>query len=229
MANKAPDLLALIQKYAPVAPIDWQIADIRGILAHRFSYVVWPSGYGKTMVAALIIAARLILSKTRLRSFGGAGDEDQALLLHEALQGIFQHPELAPLMVETRGVMALKHAPKSTHRTLTTHAATTWGITPSDLTVDELAEATPAMEKMFHALISSLRKRKDSRLVIITSPGYRGSFAHKLLEEVRGDGRWFISERQEEEAPWLDTEHGDLYQRILPRSIYAAKHKGEWT
>ncbi len=228
MSDKLKEFLAFIKRYAEVPLISWQLTDIEGALAHRFSYLIWPSGYGKTMIAALIIAAHLILSKVRVRSFGGSGDEDQAGLLHQALQDIFAHPDLQGLVTETRNEIRLKHAPKSVHRTLATHVSTTWGLTPSILVVDELSEATPAMEKMFNALISSLRKKKDSRLLIITSPGLRGSFAHRLLEEVRDDDRWFVSERQEEETPWLDTDHADLYQRILPREITDAKHRGIW-
>lgn len=230
MSDKLKEYVAFIKRYAEVPLIPWQLTDIEGALAHRFSYLIWPSGYGKTMIAALIIAAHLILSEVRVRSFGGAGDEDQAGLLHQALQDIFAHPDLQGLVTETRNEIRLKHAPNSVHRTLATHVWSTWGITPSILVVDEYAESTPAMKKMFDAFIASLRKKKDSKLIVITSPGLRDSSADQLREDMKNDQRCFVSERTAEDthAPWLDTDYADLYQQILPREIHDAKHRGIW-
>lgn len=141
------DYLAFVTKYADAPLTEWQLQDIEGVLSHRFSFLIWPSGYGKTLCSALVISAHLILSRHRIISFGAAGDLDQALLLQAALDQIFTHDDLQRLVAQTHNKIKLRHFPKSVHRTLATHAASTWGVTPDFVFLDEVAEATPRWKK----------------------------------------------------------------------------------
>jgi len=219
------------QKYSPVPLTDWQLSILEGIFSNRFSIIILPSGFGKTLLASLNVAANLIGSSERIKSFGVAADIEQAGLLDQSLEGVFEHPQLRRLVDIKAWKISLKYAPKSTHETLPTHVPSVWGRTPSILTCDELSEATTQSEKNFFAMVSALRKQKNSKLVIITSPSLIDSTAHKILEAVRHDPKWFVIEytHTDVEASWLDLESEDVYDVLLPREIREAKHKGIWT
>ena len=227
---KASDGLRFCEKYSPVPLVPLQKEILAAMFGNRFCLVVEPSGWGKTLKAALHIGGHLICSKKKVRSFGIAGDQAQAGLLHAALVEIFAHPDLRRLVAETTWVLKLRHAPKSEHQTLATSPSTLWGITPRIVTSDELSEATPQAEKNFFAAVSSLRKQRDSKLVIITSPGIVGTTAHRIVESVRGDPKWCLIELTSEDyqPPWLDLESDSVYDALLPPEIREAKHKGIW-
>lgn len=218
------------ERYSPVELTPWQTEILRGIFQSRFSLIVLPSGYYKTGMAALAVGAHLICEKRKIRSFGLAGDLDQAGLLSEALEEIFQHDHLARLVDVTQWKISLKHGAKSVHETLASHVPSVWGRTPDLLVVDELAEATAQSEKAFFATVSALRKTKHSKLIIITSPSVVDVTAHRILEAVRHDPAWNVQERTSDdvEAPWLDTESEGVYDILLPPELRAAKHKGHW-
>lgn len=228
---KPTEGLRFAKRFSPVPLVDWQLDILKGIFENRFSIIILPSGYGKTLLASLHVAATLIGEPKRIRSFGIAGDQEQAGLLDQALDEVFEHPDLRRLVNVKQWKIALKHIPKSTHETLPTHVPSVWGRTPSILTCDELSEATAQSEKNFFAVVSALRKQKDSQLVIITSPSLIDSTAHRILEQVRHDPKWFVVEHTSEDisATWLDTESEDVYDVLLPREIREAKHKGIWT
>lgn len=223
--------LQFAKRYSPVPLVPWQLDILAGIFAHRFSIIVLPSGYGKTLLASLHVGATLFGERRRIRSFGIAGDIEQAGLLDQALEEVCGHPELRRLVTVGKWKVSLKGAPKSTHETLPSHVPSVWGRTPSILTCDELSEATTQSEKNFFAVVSALRKQKDSRLVIITSPSLIDSTAHRIVNMVRHDPKWFVAEHTSDDvqAPWLDTESEDVYDALLPREIREAKHKGIWT
>ena len=86
------------KRFAPVKLLEWQLAILHGMFAHRFSIIVIPSGYGKTLLAAIHVAATLIGEDRRIRSYGIAGDIEQAGLLDQALGEVFDHPELRRLV-----------------------------------------------------------------------------------------------------------------------------------
>ncbi len=228
---KVIDGIRFAKKYAPVPLTEWQLDILHGIFANRFSMIVLPSGYGKTLMAALNVSARLFCEHKRIRSFGVSGDLEQAGLLSQTLDDICEHPDLRSLVIKKQWRISLRQAPKSVHETLASHAATAWGRTPNVLTCDELSEATAQSEQNFFAMVSALRKQQHSSLVIITSPSLVDSTAHRILENVRGDPKWFVCEHTSDDidAPWLDTDSEDVYDSLLPFQIRQAKHKGIWT
>ena len=143
---KPADYLKFCKRYATVPLMPWQLEDLRGVAENRFSFLCYQSGTGKTTIfGGLGTAARLVLSKTKIQSYGGSGDEDQAKLMQAALETIFENPDLRRLVTVTANKIQLKHHPRSVHTTLATSPATSWGLTPSDLVIDELSEASGAM------------------------------------------------------------------------------------
>ncbi len=88
------------KRYAPVPLTEWQLDILEGIFANRFSIIILPSGYGKTLLAAINVSARLFCEHTRIRSFGVAGDQEQAGLLDQAIEGICDHPAGTLLSIE---------------------------------------------------------------------------------------------------------------------------------
>lgn len=226
---KPSDGLKFCKKYSPVKLTDWQEEILKGIFSNRFCLIILPSGAGKTLMASLAVGASLICSKKKIRSFAVSNDIEQAGLLDQSLNEVFEHPDLRRLVDATQWKIALKHQPKSVHQTLATHVSSAWGKTPHLVVADELSESTAASEKNFFAVVSALRKTKDSRLIIITSPSFRDSTAHKILEQVRNDPNWFCVEYTSDEisCPWLD-ESDSIYDVLLPREIRESKHKGIW-
>lgn len=227
---KPSDLLKFCKKYSPVPLVKFQLEILDGIFKNRFCIIVEPSGWGKTLKSGLHVAACMVGSKKRIRSFAIAGDLAQAGLLHQALVDIFQHEDLRRLVHETSWTLKLRHAPKSVHETLATSPSTVWGITPAILTVDELSEATAQSERNFFAAVSALRKDRDSKLAIFMSPGLRDTTAHRIVGTVRGDPKWFVVELTDadHQPPWLDSDSEGVYDALLPPEIREAKHAGRW-
>ena len=112
---------------------------------------------------------------------------------------------------------------------LAADAATSWGLLPAGIVIDELAwwSDVPEARALFDSLSSSAAKVAACRLIVITSPSAPGHFAHKIYETACIDPLWRVSE-QVGAPPWLDPAKVEEQRRRLAPSMFARLFEGVW-
>jgi phage terminase large subunit-like protein len=121
----------------------WQLADAAAILdatGPRLHYLTRPRGASKTTdLAAVAIVALLRQLPPRSRSYAAAADADQAALLLDALAGFVARTGglAATLRLETSKVTV--PGTGATLEVLAADEASSWGLKPALLIVDEFA------------------------------------------------------------------------------------------
>jgi len=95
--------------------------------------------------------------------------------------------------------------------------------------VDELAAwpSTREARSLWHSIYSGLPKRRDSRLVIITTAGDPGSMAAGILAGAKESPRWRVSDYVGT-LPWADAVDLVEQRRVLPESVYLRLHENRW-
>ncbi len=213
----------------------FQVADVGAVLsldplAPRLHFQTRPRGGSKTLDAAgACLVAMLTQAPARSTSHAFARDADQAARLLDALVGLAQRSGLAALLdIGTWAVSV-----KATGARLvieTADAASAFGALPFLVIADELAAwpTTRSARTLWEAVISGLPKRRDSRLLCITSAGDPAHWSHSVLEAARSSPRWRVSETLGP-VPWLDTDDLEEQRRLLPASSFARLHLNRWT
>ncbi len=109
--------------------------------------------------------------------------------------------------------------------------ASSWGLRPHLLVVDELAQwrSTLGPRRLWTSMISALPKVAGSRLVLRTSAGDPAPWAHTVLgDALAAPARWRVSQVPGP-CPWLDPADLDEQRRLLPDWEYARLHLNCWT
>lgn len=160
----------------------------------RWHLLLRPRGMSKTTDAALIaLSCLLTIQPPNSRSLVYAVDADQAALLFERMAGIIAALPADLVKVTLNRITNLK-----TGATLTiesSDAPSALGHTPWLVVVDEFCAwpDTRGPKRLWNAIISSLPKRSDSRLLVITSAGDPGSWTHDVVKQAQESGSWRYS------------------------------------
>ncbi|WP_062304140.1 terminase large subunit domain-containing protein [Demequina subtropica] len=189
-----------------------------------------PRGGSKTTDhAAVDLAAMLCQAPTRSTSLAYASDRDQAAILLEHMRAMVERTALGGLVeVTTWGLRVIRSG-----ATLTVEPAdapSAHGHVPYIVTVDELAQwpETRGHRALWHAIVSGLPKRKDSRLAVLTTAGDPAHWSAGVLEGARGSPRWTVREMAGP-VPWQDPADIAEQQRLLPGSVFARLILNRWT
>lgn len=214
----------------------WQRADARAILdtspdAPPWHFLTRPRGGSKTGdVAAVSLAWLLYQAEDRARGYGLAADRDQGALLVDAMAGfVHRTPELAAaVQVDAFRVTARRSL--ATLDVLPADEASSWGLSPRWLVVDELAQwgsgRTP--RRLWRSVVSSTPKKRP-RLVVMTSAGDPGHWSHEVLVSARRrTGRWRVSEVPGP-VPWQEAEDLTELEAVLPAWEFSRLVLNEWT
>src|SRR3972149_5428667 len=132
----------------------WQRQDFA--VALRTTKHLWrelPRGHSKTQDAGAVALATLVLGAPGQRIFFAATDADQAALAFDSLRGFVRRSPLLSnaLRVLRREVVYEEH--DSIVTVLSADAASSWGLRPSLVVADEVAQwRTPAHEEFFWSL-----------------------------------------------------------------------------
>ncbi len=121
---------------------DWQRDDFAALddPAHRHAFLERPRGHSKTFDIGTEVVTELVLGPPGQRIYAAAADQDQATLLFDDVRGKFaRNPLLAPLVKVTRTRLTVT-ATGSTLIVLASDAPSAYGLRPSLIVVDELAE-----------------------------------------------------------------------------------------
>ena len=161
-----------------------------------------PRGMSKTTDAALVALSMLLtVQPPNSRSLVYAVDADQAALLFERVAG-----HLAALPPDLVRVTQSRVTNLRTGATLTVEssdAASALGQTPWLVVVDEFCawKDTRGPRRLWSAIVSSMPKRPDSRLLVISSAGDPGSWTHDVVRPARAGDAWRFS-RAPGPCPW---------------------------
>lgn len=213
----------------------WQRDDAAAVLdnrpdAARLHFLTRPRGGSKTTdLAAAALAVLLTQAPPRSTSHAYARDKDQAALLVAALSALAHRSGLAGLLdLGPWGVVV-----RSTGARLVVEsadAASAFGHIPFLVIVDELAQwpTTRGARTLWEAIVSGLPKRRDSRLVVLTTAGDPAHWSAAVIAAARTSPRWRVSEVPGP-LPWADADDLAEQRRLLPASSYARLHLNQWT
>jgi len=209
----------------------WQREDLEVALTAG-KHVWWerPRGHSKTQDAAAVALTQLILGGRGQRIYFAATDGDQAALAFDSLRGFVLRSQLLAEWVRLLHRQAVVEATDSTLTVLAADAASSWGLRPSLVVVDELeAWRGTNHEEFFWSLFSSLGKVPGARLLVCLTAGWdRTSLAWKVREQVQKDDAWIFS-RRGQCASWISPRFLEQQRRVLPEHVYRMLHENEWT
>lgn len=213
----------------------WQRDDAASILddrpgVPRLHFLTRPRGGSKTTdLAAAALAVLLTQAPARSTSHAYARDRDQAGLLMTALSALAHRSGLAGLFDLRPSAVTVK-ATGARLVVESADAASAFGHLPYLVIVDELAQwpTTRAARTLWEAVVSGLPKRKDSRLVVLTTAGDPAHWSAGVIAGARTSRRWRVSEVPGP-LPWADPDDLAEQRRLLPASSYARLHLNVWT
>ncbi len=160
----------------------------------RWHFWLRPRGMSKTTDAALVaLSCLLTIQPPNSRSLVYAVDADQAALIFERMAHL-----TAALPGDLVRVTQSRITNAGTGAFLTVEssdAPSALGHTPWLVVVDEFCAwpDTRGPRRLWSAIVSSLPKRPDSRLLVITSAGDPGNWTHDVVKQAREGDSWRFS------------------------------------
>jgi len=195
---------------------------------HRHAYLERPRGHSKTSDIAAEAVCELFLGPKGGRLFAAAVDRDQAGILHEAASGWIRR---TPMLADHAEIERYKITVPEQDTTLTilsADAPSAYGLMPTWICCDELAEwPERAGEELWNALWSAVPKRKARMLVISMAGWDRTSLAWRIRSLAESERDWYFKSAGQE-ASWIDPAELAAQRRSLPPHVYARLHEGRW-
>lgn len=211
---------------------DFQRDDALAVLEGEepYSFLTRSRGGSKTTDLAAVALSVLIAAKHRLRAYWLAADADQGRLAVDVIGGFVARSSALSDEVDVQARRVVVPASGSVLEVLPADAPSAWGLTPHWVFVDELANWNdgPAARRLWEAASSSVAKRSDARLVVLTTAGSPDHFAAKVLEYARSAALWRVSERRGP-APWMDEARVAEQRQRLPDAVFRQLFLNEWT
>jgi hypothetical protein len=206
----------------------WQEDDHAQVDAGLNTYRERPRGHSKTGDLGTDAVTSLILGAPDRRLYCCAADEDQARLLYEDVVGKFlRNPLLAPSVEIVKKEIRVRST-GSRLIVLNADLASSWGLRPDEIYVDELAEWPERQRAFWHALISATGKRPHCRVHVISTAGWdKASIAWSVREIARTEPGWYLATRGAC-AGWISAEWREQQRRTLPPHVYARLHEARW-
>ena len=160
---------------------DFQLEDAREIVAgdRPYHYLTRPRGGSKTTDLGGVALAMLMAAPARSRLYWLAADREQGQLAVDAISGFVDRtPALAAALVVTSSAVEVV-ATGARLIVLAADAASSWGLLPDAVFVDELAQwpDTPAPRRLWESVSSAVAKRSGARLVVLTTAGDPAHFS----------------------------------------------------
>lgn len=211
----------------------FQLDDARAVLgmdAEPYHFLTRARGAAKTSdLAGIAVAAMLTQAPPSARLYGLAADRDQARLLIDSVRGYAERtPELrGRLQIDAWKVTA---GPDVVLEALAADAASSWGLRPWFVVVDEIAqwESTGGPRTLWESVSSAAAKNAEARMVLLTSAGDPAHWSRGILDHAEADPFWRVNEVRGP-APWMDEERLAEQNRRLPESSFRRLFLNEWT
>ena len=212
---------------------DWQVDDMRRVLdpdGPPFGFVTRSRGASKTGdLSAAALSLLLSVDEPALLVWA-ASDADQGRLAIEAIEAYAERSSSIAAQIEVQARKVITKATGARLVVMPADAASSWGITPYAVFVDEVANWPEGenYRRFFDSLASATAKREDARLFALTTPSTPDHWSYRVLEHARTSSSWWTSERRGP-APWLDPERIAEQRARLPRAIYEQLFEAVWT
>ncbi len=195
--------------------------------ARPFRWESRPRGGSKTTDAG---GALLAMMTTTLppgsRLFTFASGRDQARLVLDCLGGfVTRTPELTAHVDVDRYQVTTRTG--STLSVMSADVATSWGILPSVVTVDELCQWPSSARTLWESIYSSLGKVPQAKLLCITTSGDPSHWSRKVYEVAVDSPLWSVADTPGP-LPWVDPEYLAEQRRMLVEASYRRLHLNEW-
>ncbi len=208
-----------------------QLTDARQAIAGERPFHYWTRARGaaKTSDSAGVALALLLTSPPGARLYLAAADQDQAGLAHDSIADYLARSPLLQGQLDLQARRVLVTATGATLDVLASDAASSWGLRPTALIVDEFAawSDTPGPKRFWESLSSAMAKVSDSRLLVVTSAGDPRSLAHEVLTHARTSPLWRVSEWTGP-CPWMSADRLAEQRARLPAPVFAALFLNQW-
>jgi hypothetical protein len=186
-----------------------------------------PRGHAKSADLGVMAAWALFASRRRLSGIAGAGDQDQARLLRDAIgKLLFLNPWLANILT-VEAYRVKNERTGSILEIISSDAPTAYGLTPDFLICDEVTHWRK--RDLWDALLSSAAKRSTCMLVCIQNAGLEDDWQWTTREAIRKDSGWYFSRLDGPVASWISPELLAEQERLLPPIAYRRLWLNEWT
>jgi len=206
----------------------WQREDFEALddSAHRHAYLERPRGHSKTGDVATEAVVELFLGGPERELFCVAVDEDQAgILFRDVVGKIRRRPDLNAKVAIGKREITVK-ATRSTLTVLSSDAPSAFGLRPSWLALDEMAEWRK--RDLWDALWSATGKKRDCRVLVISTAGWdKASIAWEVRRIAETEADWLFSSRGQC-ASWISPAWLDQQKRTLPPHVFARLHLNLW-
>lgn len=237
MSERAMDLLAALvledgRTWGEAAdPV--QLRDALAVLESepRYHYLTRSRGYSKTADAAAMAVSLLVEeAPPGSRCYWAAADADQGALALDSIAGYRERTPVLRSRIEMQARKVLCPSSGATLEVVAADAASSWGLRPWLLVVDEFSawNDTPGPRRLWESLSSAIAKVPAARMVLITSAGDPRCMAHKVLEHARTSPMWRVSEA-EGPPPWMPEALVAEQRALHPAAIFAQLFLNRWT
>jgi len=212
-----------------------QVADARAFLSSdgpRRHLWLRARGRSKTLDAAALALSLMLSGELASGSecYCAAADIDQAALIARKIRGLVQRSDLGSQVTVERRRVIVRPAGVELD-ILPADAASSWGLSPSLLLIDEFAmwPRTGGAQEFLDALLSSLPKVPGSRALLFSTPSSPTHPSYRLYEAALSDPEsWRVSHRKGP-APWQSAKELRVERRRLPESAYRRLFEAEWS
>jgi phage terminase large subunit-like protein len=202
-----------------------QVVDALAVLRGdepRWHLWLRPRGMSKTTDAALVaLAALLTIQPPNSRSLVYAVDADQAALLFERMAALLE-PLKADDLVRVTQSRITNVRTKAFLTVESSDAPSALGHTPWLVIIDEFCAwpDTRGPRRLWSAVVSSMPKRPDSRLLVISSAGDPGNWTHEVVRQAQEGASWRLS-RVPGPCPWWSPRDVAKQREALSDSAYS--------
>lgn len=189
------------------------------------AYFERPRGHSKSTDLAVMVCWALAFATRPIRGYAYAADRDQAKLLRNAVEVICRlNPWLSEIIdVQAFLITNIAQGHPGNGASLEVSAsdvASSFGILPDILLVDELTHMSASADALFHSIISSAAKRESCLLMVISNAGFADSWQWGVREAARQDEAWIFSRLDGPVASWMTQKTLDEQRRMLPGKAF---------
>jgi phage terminase large subunit-like protein len=215
------------------AAYPFQLEDAMAVLSDDpppYSFLTRSRGASKTSDLAACALALLLAAEQRENQYWLAADIDQGRLAIDAIQGFLDRtPALRDAVIVTASAVEVR-ATGSKLTVLASDTASSWGLRPKAVWVDELTQwsDSPGPRRLLESVASSAAKDASCRFTILTTAGDPAHFSHAILEHAIVDERWRVHQVGGP-APWQDADALREQKARLAPSLYRQLYENEWT
>jgi phage terminase large subunit-like protein len=195
-----------------------------------YSFLTRARGASKTCDLAAVALALLLTAERRERAYWLAADQEQGRLAVDAVVGYCDRtPTLRDALTVTASAVEAK-ATGARLDVLAADAASSWGLRPAAVFVDELTmwQDARGQRQLWEAVSSACAKRADARLVVLCTAGDPAHFSRRILDHALTSPLWRVNEVPGP-CPWMTADRlAEQRARLLP-STSARLFENLWT